>query len=156
MGTKNKNFWGNLLVIVIILIVIGYSIFNFRVFIAGPDLIIKNPINGAVVDTNLINLEGQALNINKISLNNRHIFIDENGNFSEKVLLQPGYNIILLEAQDQFDRKVQKKLALNYTGDRHQIDMTSVMLESTSTLEDAEGDLETTAPTSSTSTNSLE
>ena len=47
-------------------------------------------------------------------MNDRKIFIDQQGNFKEKILLSYGYNIITMKANDKFGRNTKKKLELIY------------------------------------------
>lgn len=98
----------------IIIIVIGYSYFSFKEFIAGPQLIINEPINGSLISTSTVKIIGQALHIQDITINNRPIVIDKQGNFSETLLLFPGYNVSVIYAKDRFNRTTEYKLELVY------------------------------------------
>lgn len=107
------------LAIAVFLIIIGYTLFNSRLFIKGPQIIIDLPENGAVIsDKPLINISGKAVNISHIEINGRQIYIEENDAFSESLLLDSGYNIIQVTAQDKFGREVKKTLQLAYNGPR--------------------------------------
>jgi hypothetical protein len=97
-------------------LIVGYFIFNFRVFIAGPEIIITSPQNGETTDKDLVEVTGKAENVNFISINDRSIFLDENGNFKEFLLLSSGYNIIVIKAQDKFKRSISKNLEIIYQG----------------------------------------
>jgi len=99
------------------LIIVGYSIFNFRIFISGPEIIVTSPQNGAVVNSELVEINGKAVNTSFISLNDRSIFVDEDGNFKEFLLLSSGYNIIVIKAHDQFEREISKNIELVFEGD---------------------------------------
>jgi len=92
----------------------GYILFNSRIFIAGPKLSITTPASGTSFDSNLIKVTGNTENTTFISINNRPILIDEQGAFSETLLLTPGYNIIMVEAKDKFERRVTERLDLFY------------------------------------------
>lgn len=98
------------------ILIVGYFIFNFRIFIAGPDIIITSPQNGQVTDKELVEIIGKASNVNFISINDRPIFVDGEGNFKEFLLLSSGYNIIVIKAQDKFERKISKNLEIIYNG----------------------------------------
>lgn len=105
------KFWIKLIVSVILIGGIGgYAIFQARKLIEGPELTITSPINGIVVHDDLVNIIGVAKNIREITLNDRPIFVDENGNFREKLLLYPGYNIIKLQATDKFGKQIKKEI----------------------------------------------
>ncbi len=92
----------------------GYILFNSRIFIAGPKLTVTTPASGASFDLNLIKVTGNTENTTFISINDRPILIDENGAFNETLLLSPGYNIIMVEAKDKFDRTITERLDLFY------------------------------------------
>jgi hypothetical protein len=97
-----------------VLIIIGYGIFQSQKIIGGPKISVSSPTSGQVITQSDINIAGVATNISAISLNDRPIFIDESGKFSEKLMLYPGYNIIKLRAEDKFGSKVEKYLELVY------------------------------------------
>ena len=94
--------------------IFGYIIFQARNIIIGPIIKIEAPINGSHLRESLIEIKGIAKNISYISMNDKQIFTDDNGVFSEKLLLSRGYNIIMIKAVDRFGRKIQKKLELIY------------------------------------------
>ena len=94
----------------IILLVVGYAYLKTKDYIAGPQITITSPLNGSSVSNSLIEIVGTAKNISFISLNDRPIFIDESGNFKEKLLLYSGYNIMSVKAEDRYKRKVEKNL----------------------------------------------
>jgi hypothetical protein len=103
--------------IAVVIIIIGYTLFNSRVFIKGPQIVIESPENGAVIsDKPLININGKALNISHIEINSKQIYIEENDAFSESLLLNSGYNIIQITAEDKFGREVRQVLQLVYNG----------------------------------------
>jgi hypothetical protein len=97
-----------------VLIIVGYGLFQSQKIIGGPKISISSPTTGEVVTHGDVDIAGVATNISAISLNDRPIFIDEAGKFSEKLMLYPGYNIIKLTAQDKFGKKVEKDLELVY------------------------------------------
>jgi hypothetical protein len=108
---RNNKFWLNVgLASLVILVIGGYSLFQARKLIEGPEISIISPLNGATVMDSLVDITGVAKNINEISVNDRPILIDEQGNFKEKLLLYPGYNIIKLRAKDKFGKEVEKEI----------------------------------------------
>lgn len=103
------------LIILFLLGIIGYAIFNSRVLIVGPQIIIESHKSGQTIAiSDLIKLEGKAHNISFFWLNGRQIYTDESGIFSETLLLYPGYNIIWFTAKDKFERVVEQKIELVY------------------------------------------
>lgn len=98
----------------IFLVIVGYVLYNSRVLIAGPKILLDSPANWATVGDKMLKIVGKTENTTYISINDRAINVDESGRFEESLLLSPGYNIILIEANDKFDRKVTERLDLFY------------------------------------------
>ena len=98
----------------IILAIVGYGLYQARNLIKGPEISVSSPINGSSFADPLVTIAGTAANIAYISLNDRQIFIDGQGHFSEKLLLPDGYTIMKLEARDKFGRTTDKFLELTY------------------------------------------
>ena len=99
---------------IFVVVIFGYALFQARNIISGPVIKIQTPENGASLEHSLINIEGVAKNISHISMNDRQIFTDERGAFSEKLLLSYGYNIITIKARDRFGRETKETLKLIY------------------------------------------
>lgn len=100
---------------IIALVIGGYAYLKTKDYIAGPQVIITSPLNGSTASSSPIEVVGIAKNITSISLNDRQIFIDEKGNFKEKLLLYPGYNIMSVKAEDRYKRTVEKKLEVIFS-----------------------------------------
>ena len=97
-----------------VLFILGYTGYEIQRVVFGPRISITYPQNGSVVSTSSIKITGVAQNIKDISLNDRKIFIDEQGNFKEEVLLSYGYNAFVMRASDKFDRKTEKIIEVVY------------------------------------------
>jgi len=105
-----KIFLGSLF----LFLILGYSFYQSRSLITGPLITINEPENGSTVTRQLVTIAGAAKNINKITLDDRPIYVDESGAFSEKLLLSEGYNIIKISAWDKFSKKTEKTIELVY------------------------------------------
>ena len=117
--------------------IVGYAVFNSRLFIEGPQIIIERPANGSTItDSPLIKIKGRAYNIAYLKLNSKPIFTDEEANFSESLLLQPGYNIIQITAEDKFGRQKTNKLELVYSGERKEINEILPVIETATSSEE--------------------
>jgi hypothetical protein len=101
-----------LIISLVVIGVIGYSIFQARNLIEGPEIVLKSPETGSTMGNALVSIQGSAKNISYISLNDHQIFVDKDGLFKEELLLSPGYNVWKLEAKDKFGRIVSKKIEL--------------------------------------------
>ncbi len=91
--------------IVLIVIIVLYSLYAFWDYIDGPELVIAFPQDGYATTSPLITVTGVAKRTQFISLNDRPVYIDEQGNFKETLLLQPGYTIIKAFVRDRFGRE---------------------------------------------------
>ena len=114
MNRDAKFYLRASIVVFFVLLIGGYSYFQARKLIGGPKITIDSPANGSTVTESLVEIKGVAKNINEISLDDRPIFIDEQGAFNEKLLVPPGYTIITMKARDRFGRKTVEMLELYY------------------------------------------
>lgn len=105
---NNFQLWSRATIgVVISLLIIGaillYIIFQTRFLLIGPflELTIEPP---AVSSERFVTITGKTANITYISLNGRQIFTDQNGIFSEEIMLENGYTIATVAASDRFGR----------------------------------------------------
>ena len=94
--------------------IIIYAYYQMRDFLNGPSIIITEPFNGQTVHEEIVSVSGNAKRISGITLNDRKIFTDENGIFTEKVALFQGYNEIEVSVQDRFNREKTTLLEIVY------------------------------------------
>lgn len=99
---------------VLLFFLIVYGFFQARNLLTGPQIEIENPLDGSVLTVPEIEIRGQARNIAFINLNDGQIFVDDGGYFNEKLIAQPGYNIIKLSAEDRFGRSIEKFIQIVY------------------------------------------
>jgi len=138
---NNKRTLIGLIIATFIIIALGvFVFFNARLFVKGPQIQILGPQNGSSFSDPFIELKGKAINVSFISVNDNPIFIDEAGNFNEKLLLPPGLSIIKVYAHDRFKRNETVSLQYLYTGEAltiKDIDIEEEQTEtSTTTLEE--------------------
>lgn len=89
--------------IVIVLIFVAYVIFQARFIIEGPQITLTNEAPSVTSDRT-VTLEGVARNIVRITLDGRQIYTDKFGNFKEALILENGYTIATLQAEDRYGR----------------------------------------------------
>ncbi len=106
---------------ILLLSIVVYGFFQARNLIAGPSIEIESPQNGSVITTPEIEVRGKARNIAFIKLNDRQIFIDDEGYFSEKLIAKPGYNIIKLTTEDRFRRQKDNLIEIVYDAPMEEI-----------------------------------
>jgi len=98
------------------LLLVLYILFQARFLILGPQVSIHTPEDAQMVDDPLLTISGKASNIAWISLNDRQIYVDEEGFFSEKLLLSPGTSIITVNVRDRFGREHEESVRVILKG----------------------------------------
>ncbi|MEX1028073.1 MAG: hypothetical protein WD049_08740 [Candidatus Paceibacterota bacterium] len=101
--------------VIVLCLLAGYGAFQARHMISGPVVAIQSPHNGATIHTSLVTIEGTTANISAIRLNDRAIYINEQGAFEEPVVLARGYNVITISATDRFGREVTDTVEVVHT-----------------------------------------
>ncbi len=115
MKVKSANWYVRVFFgLVFVGVIAFYTVLQSEDFARGPEITILSPASGILLNEPLVEIQGEALRVSDITLNGNPIFIDESGAFSETILLVSGLNIIKVEAQDKFERKVSKTLELLY------------------------------------------
>lgn len=94
-------------VFIVGVLIVGYGIFEAHNLLLGPQITLAAP-EYAVATHALVSVEGTAANTSWLALSGRPIHTDEQGNFSEKLLVPVGYSILKLEAKDRFGRQSEK------------------------------------------------
>lgn len=90
-----------------------YVLFQARYVLTGPQIImsdVPNPVQNARVVT----LTGTAFNISRLWLNDRSIFTNPSGDFAEALVLENGYTIATLRAEDRYGRTTTTELPFVY------------------------------------------
>lgn len=115
MKIKTIHWYAKVLLGILFLAVIGvYAYAQTNDFAQGPEITISTPEGGTMIEDPLITVEGMVRRVAEVDLNGARIYIDEEGNFREYVLLVPGQNIITLHAKDKFGREVKEVVELLY------------------------------------------
>ncbi|MFA6601969.1 MAG: hypothetical protein WCT02_03895 [Candidatus Paceibacterota bacterium] len=110
--TNNINLLRWLGISLLVLFIIGYTISRSLNYFKGPEILIDWPANGATATTSTIVISGQAVRLSSLFLNGNPLSMNEQGLWSQKVLVFRGINRITLSAKDQFGRSISKELDL--------------------------------------------
>jgi hypothetical protein len=117
MNHKNINYGFNLkkfLLIISAILIVGYGFFNAREFILGPSIEIMNKNEFREVGKNIVTIKGIAKNTVYLTLNEKPVYLDRDGNFEEKLLLSPGFNTIQMYGRDRFKKETLEELKIYY------------------------------------------
>jgi hypothetical protein len=93
---------------VLAILLIFYVRYQARNMLQGPVISLSGDTQ-TIQDTRLITLSGEAHNIVKLTLNGHEIHTTESGVFNQTLVLEEGYTIIELNAQDRFGRTATLK-----------------------------------------------
>jgi hypothetical protein len=88
---------------VLFLLLVSYAVFQARFLIIGPQIALSSEPK-LLQNERRIFLEGTAYNISRLWLNDRQIFTDAQGTFREALILENGYTISTLRAEDRYGR----------------------------------------------------
>jgi hypothetical protein len=98
----------------LLLLIAMYVVFQARFLIVGPEIILtelENPLQ----NQRQVMLVGDTNNISRIWLNGRQIFTNAQGNFAEALILENGYTIATLRAEDRYGRETKVTQEFVYT-----------------------------------------
>lgn len=85
-------------------IIVIYTAHRTSFLAQGATLAVYNLSDGQIVQESELVIEGRALRATTLILNGREIVINQEGFFSELVLLSPGINTISFRAEDRFEK----------------------------------------------------
>ncbi len=94
--------------------VVLYISYQARFLLQGP--VVTLEALESVQTRTAVTVKGNAQNIVAITLNGRPIFTDESGNFKEALILENGYTIMTLRAEDRFGRETVVQQPFVYQG----------------------------------------
>lgn len=102
----------NIILLILAIVAVLYTVYASRNIILGPQLVIYEPVDGAIISTSTVVIRGFVPRAKSVTLNDQAIAVDESGNFAEIRLLEPGHNVYKLLITDRFERKNQKILSI--------------------------------------------
>lgn len=91
-------------VLICIVLVLLYIMYQARFLITGPQIILTGDAS-LQHNERAVTLTGTTQNISRLWLNGRPIFTDPQGAFATDVILENGYTITKLEAEDRYGRR---------------------------------------------------
>jgi hypothetical protein len=106
-----------LVVVIAVLVLVGYGLFEARRLIAGPEVIIYAPLDGTATSSTLVTVVGRVQNISFLTINDKPAFADEQGRFVYRYSPPPGYTALTVAATDRFGRRIERHVSftlLNY------------------------------------------
>lgn len=94
-----------------VLAIFFYLAFQINGFAAAPELVISNPSNNSIIDSESVELRGNTNQQADVYVNEQKIQVSEDGSFAIDFQLIPGINVIQVKSRN----KAQKEKLLTYT-----------------------------------------
>lgn len=104
------KYW---LIAVVTLLMVFFLLFQARFLITGPRIVLTEAPHSPQ-NQRQVTIAGTAQNISRLWLNDRPIYTDAEGNFKEAIVLENGYTIATLRAQDRYGRSTTVSRPLVY------------------------------------------
>ncbi|MCA9362791.1 hypothetical protein KC851_00520 [Candidatus Kaiserbacteria bacterium] len=102
------------LVVIGLMLMTTYVVFQARHLIIGPEIVLFDA-PATHQNERLVHLSGQTHNISRLWLNGRQIYTDAKGRFEEALILENGYTIATLRAEDRYGRETTVTREFVYT-----------------------------------------
>lgn len=103
-----------ILLMIGILFIVAYATFQARFLIIGPQIELTEVLDLRQNEKQVF-LTGSAFNISHLWLNDRSIYTDAQGNFKEALILENGYTVATLRAEDRYGRETKVTKHFVYT-----------------------------------------
>ncbi len=84
---------------------LGLVLYNIKDMLFGAPFTVIAATDGSTVDSSYLPITGIAKHAKQITINGRTLGLDRQGNFSDGVILSPGYNIVEVAERDQFGKE---------------------------------------------------
>lgn len=111
LKTKSVPFWVSataFAALFLSIVIVAYR--NMRDAIGGVKIDARIEQAEDLNSDSVFNIEGNAKHATYITINGREIFIQKNGDFTEKIALPYGYSQVTLFARDKFGKDTEKIL----------------------------------------------
>ena len=82
-------------------------------FAATPRLLISKPLSNSVTKDNFTEVVGVTDVGNEVTINGQPIFVNEKGEFKERVSLKEGINRLVVKAVNKFNKEIERELLLS-------------------------------------------
>lgn len=99
-----------LLMGLLVLIALLYGVFRAYPLLTGPSVTVYSPHDGDIVASSTFQISGIALRAKEITLQGRPITIDTEGYFSEILIPEHPYTVIVITATDAYGARITKAL----------------------------------------------
>lgn len=112
---QNKFTWSPKLtfgigISILVLMVLGYLGFEYKKFMAPPDLMILKPLENEVSLKNSIKIEGKTTTDVSLSVNNQPITLDQDGGFLTEIEISKDTKNLIFKAVSRSGKVTEKNI----------------------------------------------
>ncbi|HTH93378.1 MAG TPA: hypothetical protein VL576_02795 [Candidatus Paceibacterota bacterium] len=83
---------------------LGLIVYNIKDMVFGAPLTVHTIADGSTINNDYVAITGSAKHAQSITINGMAVGVDRQGNFSDGVILSPGYNIVEVAETDRFGK----------------------------------------------------
>lgn len=105
--SQSRTHFGRLALLVLIVLVAAYGLFEARRYLAGPSVTIDTPKSYQTLGGPAVHVSGHGENLSYLYINGTQAFLDEHGTISFVYTPPSGYTVLTAEARDRFGRSVR-------------------------------------------------
>ncbi len=115
MNTSAKKILKIASITLFFLFIVIFAFLRSHDIIFGVKIKNVNIEDGATLTDNVLKVTGNARNAISLTLNDREISVNREGDFDETIILLSGYNIVNIKARDKFGYIDEKNYKLMFT-----------------------------------------
>lgn len=94
-------------IIFIVLMVIGYILFQYNSFIFGPPLSVSSPKNGELIQKSVVQVVGKTDPYATVMVDGEEILVQLDGSFKKSLFVFPGNKTITIIAKNRFGKETR-------------------------------------------------
>ncbi|MBP7832988.1 MAG: helix-turn-helix domain-containing protein [Candidatus Levybacteria bacterium] len=99
-----------LLILGVVLIILGYIMYQFSFLVVGPKLEIQSPKEGSVVSENIVVVSGKTEPSANVLVNGEDVYVDLSGAFKKTLYLESNQEQIEIVAKNRYGKETKKQV----------------------------------------------
>jgi hypothetical protein len=99
--------------VIILLLIVGYALFESHRYLEGPVITITAPSEGQAVMQQQVRVTGTGQNLSYFYINDSQAYLNEDGTFSYLYTPPAGYTTLTALGRDRFGRSVRVVVHFN-------------------------------------------
>lgn len=102
---KKIKFAQTIKILLLVLVILGvYMIFQYRAAIFNPPLSVSYPLENSIISSEKITVSGKTDSNSTVFINNETASLTKDGNFKKTINVFPGKTLIIIKAVNNFNK----------------------------------------------------